>query len=127
MLRRPEHLRIDETRRNGAISGLVFDGKTLTVFNRKDNVYATDARVDGRGTVDEAIAHLINDLDMRLPLAEWLDSNLPTMLVGQVRDAAYVERSQIAGVAAITLPCAETWWTCKCGLLRAISPCRAGS
>jgi hypothetical protein len=98
VLRRPDHLRIDETRRTGAISGLVFDGKTLTVFNRKDNVYATDARVDGRGSVDEVIAHLIHDLDMRLPLAEWLDSNLPTMLVGQVRDAAYVERSQIAGV-----------------------------
>jgi hypothetical protein len=105
VLRRPDHLRIDETRRNGAISGLVFDGKTLTVFNRADNVYATDAKVDGRGTVDETIAHLINDLDMRLPLAEWLDSNLPRMLGGQVREAAYVERSQIAGV-----PCDHVAW-----------------
>src|SRR5262245_45939538 len=98
VVRRPDRLRIDEVRRDGTYGGLVFDGKTLTVFNRKDNVYATDARVDGRGTVDDAIAHLINDLDMRFPLAEWLHSNLPRKPGAQFREAAYVERSQIGGV-----------------------------
>jgi hypothetical protein len=98
VLRRPDRLRTDDTRRNGAKGGIVFDGKELTVFSTKDNVYATDAKVSGSGTVDETIAHLINDLDMRLPLAEWLDSNLPKMLVEHVREAAYVEPSQIAGV-----------------------------
>jgi len=98
VLRRPDHLRIDETRRNGAKGGIVFDGKELTVFSAKDNVYATDARVSGPGTVDETIEHLINDLDMRLPLAEWLDSLLPKRLEEHMREAAYVEQSQIAGV-----------------------------
>ncbi len=97
VLRRPDHFRVDETRRNGAKGGLVFDGKELAVFDTKENVYATDARVSGTGTVDEAIEHFINDLDMRLPLAEFLDSNLPKMLMEGVREAAYVEQSQIAG------------------------------
>jgi hypothetical protein len=98
LLRRPDRLRVDETRRDGRTGGLVFDGKTFTVFSAKDNVYATDARVDGRGSsVDELIAHLLNDLEVRLPMAEWLDSNLPKMLSEHVREAAYVERSQIAG------------------------------
>ena len=99
LLRRPDRLRIDETRRDGRTGGLVFDGKTLTAFSTKDNVYATDARADGRGsTLDELIVHLMNDLDVRLPLAEWLDSNLPKVLLENVREAAYVEQSQIAGV-----------------------------
>lgn len=100
LLRRPDRLRIDETRRDGRTGGLVFDGKTLTVFSAKDNVYATDARIDGRGSsVDELIAHILNDLEVRLPMAEWLDSNLPKMLSEHVREAAYVEQSQIAGVS----------------------------
>ncbi|GLI34862.1 DUF2092 domain-containing protein [Desulforhabdus amnigena] len=98
VLRRPDHLRIDETKRNGVKGGMMFDGKDLVVFNLKANVYATDARTDKPGTVDEAIAHFINDLDMRLPLAELVDSNLPKMLEAGVREAAYVEQSQIAGV-----------------------------
>ena len=99
LLRRPDRLRIDEKRRDGRTGGIVFDGKTLTVFSSKDNVYATDAKSDGRGTtVDEVIGHLRNDLDVRLPLAEWLDSDLPRMLPEHVREAAYVEQSEIAGV-----------------------------
>ena len=98
VLRRPDRLRVDETKRNGTKGGLVFDGKVLAVFNTKDNVYATDTKVAESGTVDEAIAHFINDLDMRLPLGEFLDSNLPKMLVDHVREAAYVEQSHIGGV-----------------------------
>ena len=59
VLRRPDRLRVDETKRNGTKGGLVFDGKELTVFDTKDNVYATDARVAGAGTVDEAVVHVL--------------------------------------------------------------------
>jgi hypothetical protein len=95
VLRRPDHLRIDETKRDGAKSGLVFDGKDLSVFHVKENVYAT---VDKPGTVDEAITYFITDLDMRLPLAQLLSSNLAQSLPQQVRAAAYVDGSSIAGV-----------------------------
>jgi len=95
VLRRPDRLRIDATKRNGSKSGMFFDGKDLAVFNMKENVYATVARP---GTVDEAIAYFLNDLDMRLPLAELLSSQLATTLSEQVRAAVYVEPAQIAGV-----------------------------
>ena len=96
VLRRPDHLRIDAMKRNGSKSGMVFDGKDITVFNTKENVYATAAKP---GTVDDAIAYFLTDLDMRLPLAELLSSQRTTMLPEHVLAAAYVEPSQIAGVS----------------------------
>jgi hypothetical protein len=95
VLRRPDRLRIDVTKRNGAKSGMLFDGKDIAVFNTKENVYAT---VASPGTVDEAIAYFLTDLDMRLPLADWLDSQFAKTLPERVRAATYVEPSQIAGV-----------------------------
>ena len=95
LLSRPDHLRIEETKRDGSKSGLLFDGKEITVFHVKENVYAVEPKA---GTVDEAITYFVNDLDMRLPLAQLLNSNLSKMLPEQVREAAYVEQSSIAGV-----------------------------
>jgi hypothetical protein len=95
LLSRPDRLRIDTTKRSGAEDEVIFDGKNITVFNPKENVYAMEAKP---GTVDQAIAYFVNDLGMRLPLAELLDSNLAKMLPERVREAAYVEKSSIAGV-----------------------------
>ena len=95
VLRRPDRLRIDVTKRNGAKSEMLFDGKDIAVFNTKENVYAT---VASPGTVDDAIAYFLTDLDMRLPLADWLDSQFAKTLPERVRAAAYVEPSQIGGV-----------------------------
>jgi hypothetical protein len=95
LLSRPDHLRIDTTKRSGAEDEVIFDGKNITVFNPKENVYAMEAKP---GTVDQAIAYFVNDLDMRLPLAELVNSNLAKMLPERVREAAYVEKSSIGGV-----------------------------
>jgi hypothetical protein len=95
LLSRPDHLRIDTTKRNGAEDEVIFDGKDITVFNPKENVYATEAKP---GTVDQAIAYFVHDLGMRLPLAELVNSNLAKMLPERVREAAYVEKSSIGGV-----------------------------
>lgn len=95
LLSRPDLLRIDTTKRSGAEDEVIFDGKDITVFNPKENVYATEAKP---GTVDQAIAYFVNDLGMRLPLAELLESNAAKMLPERVREAAYVEQSSIAGV-----------------------------
>lgn len=95
VLHRPDHLRIDATKRDGSKSELIFNGKEIALFYAKENVYATEAKP---GTVDEVIAYFVNDLGMRLPLAELLDSNLYKMLQERAREAAYVEKSSIAGV-----------------------------
>lgn len=44
VLRRPDHLRIDATKRDGSQSAFLFDGKDMTVFHPQENVYATAAR-----------------------------------------------------------------------------------
>jgi hypothetical protein len=95
VLRRPDRLRVDATKRDGAQSTLLFDGKDITVFHPQENVYATTTRP---GSVDEAIVYFVHDLGMRLPLAEMLTSHLAQRLPEQVRVADYVESSSIAGV-----------------------------
>lgn len=95
VVRRPDHARIDITKRDGATSGFIFDGKEIAVFNTRENVYATAARP---GTLDEAIDYFINDLDMRFPLAELFSSKLAETLQDKVRAASYVEQASIAGV-----------------------------
>jgi hypothetical protein len=95
VLRRPNHLRIDTTARDGSQSALLFDGKDITVVHPQDNVYATAARP---GSVDEAVAYFVHDLGMRIPLAELLTSQLAQRVADQVRVADYVESSSIAGV-----------------------------
>ena len=95
VLRRPDHLRIDATKRDGAKSVLLFDGKDMTVVHPQENVYATVAKP---GSVDEAIAYFVHDLGLRLPLAELLNSQLDKALPERVRVAHYVEPSSIAGV-----------------------------
>jgi hypothetical protein len=94
IVRRPDRLRIDVTKRDGEVIGLVFDSKQLAFFNRQDKVYAT---ADKPGSLDEAIAYFVDDLDMRLPLGELLLSNLPQVLQERVRSAYYVEQAAIAG------------------------------
>jgi hypothetical protein len=95
VLRRPDRLRADTTKRDGSKHGFVFDGKNLTVFHPQENVYAAVARP---GSVDEAVAHFVHDLGMRLPLAGLLSSHLAQDLSEQVRVADYVETASIAGV-----------------------------
>lgn len=95
VLRRPDRLRIDVTKRDGSKDGLVFDGKEITVFHLKENVYATAAKP---GSVDQAVDFIVNELDVRVPLSDLVKSNLETSLLQRMRSAAYVEQSSIGGV-----------------------------
>jgi hypothetical protein len=95
VIRRPDRARVDITKRDGATSGFIFDGQEITVFNTKENVYATAARP---GTLDEAIDYFINDLDMRFPLAELFSSKLAETLQDKVRASYYVEQARMEGV-----------------------------
>jgi hypothetical protein len=95
VLIRPDRLRVDAAKRDGSKSELIFDGKDITLYFAKENVYAIQARP---GTVDQAVSYYINDLDMRMPLAELLSSNMGKDLSDKVVEAAYVEKSFIGGV-----------------------------
>jgi hypothetical protein len=95
VIRRPDRARIDITKRDGATSGFRFDGQEIAVFNTRENVYATVAKP---GTLDQAIAYFLNDLDMRFPLAELLSTQLAETLATKVRTAYNVGQERIMGV-----------------------------
>jgi hypothetical protein len=103
---RPNRLRVEETKRDGSTSELIYDGNSIMLYYAQDNVYAV---TDKPGTIDDAVFYFVNDLGMRLPLSQLLNSKLAANLPGQVRSAAYVEKSSIAGVPCdhITLRGAE--------------------
>jgi len=89
---RPDRLRIDVERSDGDKSLVVFNGKQLTVYTPKENVYATVSR---QGTLDQVIKYAVDDLKIRVPLAMMLLSTLPSELDKLVVSADYVETTTI--------------------------------
>jgi hypothetical protein len=89
-LRRPNRLRIDTQRSDGARSLLVFDGKEITTFDESARVYA---QASYPGSVDDAVVHFVRDLGMRLPLAVLLLGRLPSELEQRVQSIEYVEKT----------------------------------
>ncbi|MGA8654563.1 MAG: DUF2092 domain-containing protein [Chthoniobacterales bacterium] len=92
---RPDRLRIEVERSDGEKNLVIFDGKDITVYTAKKNVYATVSRP---GTLDQAIQYAIDDLKIRLPLALMLLSTLPSELDKLVVSADYVEATTITDV-----------------------------
>jgi hypothetical protein len=91
-LRRPDRFRSDFERSDGEKGLMVFDGKTITVFNDKQKVYAVASRP---GDLDGAVIYLLKDLGMRLPLAMMYLSRLPAEIDNRVRSVKTVEQSTI--------------------------------
>ena len=91
---RPDRLRMEGERSDGAKTLTVFTGKEIVLINETSNVYATAPQPGG---VDDTIVHFVKDLGMRLPLAVLLVSQLPAELKGRVRSVDYVERTNIHG------------------------------
>jgi len=94
MLSRPDRLRIEGERSDGARTLTVFTGKEIVLIDEASNVYATAPQPGG---VDDTIVHFVKDLGMRLPLAVLLVSQLPAELKDRVRSVDYVEKTNIHG------------------------------
>jgi hypothetical protein len=94
-LRRPDRFKVATTDRDGAMSGVVFDGREIAAFNAKDKVYATTPQA---GSLDDAIAHFVDDLGMRLPMAAIFQGRLSKDVKTWAREVRYVEIATIAGV-----------------------------
>ncbi len=105
-VRRPDRLRVDTTDRNGAVSGLVFDGKEIVAFDINEKVYASAAKA---GTLDEVITYFVNGLGMRLPLAGILSARFPEAVKEWADDIAYVEEATIAGTRCDHIALSGNW------------------
>src|SRR5215467_12559620 len=99
-LSRPDRLRINTQRSDGARSLLVFDGKEIITFDETSKAYAQASRP---GSVDDAVVYFVRDLGMRLPLAVLLTSRLPAELQQRVQSVEYVEKTATLGAPAYHL------------------------
>lgn len=93
-LSRPDRLRMEGERSDGAKTLTVFTGKEIVLIDETSNVYATAPQPGG---LDDTIFHFVKDLGMRLPLAVLLVSQLPAELKDRVRLVDYVEKTSIHG------------------------------
>ena len=112
-LSRPDRLRIDSERSDGARSLVLFDGKEITTFDESGQAYAQAPQLGG---VDETVVHFVRDLGMRLPLAVLLLSSLPAELEHRVQSVEYVEKTATLGVPAHHLVGRTVRWISSCGL-----------
>jgi hypothetical protein len=96
-LKRPDLLRVESERSDGARNLVLFDGKEITTFDESAHVYA---QVLHPGSIDDAVVYFVHDLGMRLPLAVMLLSSLPTEFQQRVQSVNYVEKTMTLGTAA---------------------------
>ena len=94
-LSRPSGLRVETEQSDGDRRVVVFDGKTISVFDPKQNVYA---QIDRTGHVDDAVRYLVQDLQLRVPLALLLVTSLPAEFERRVESLAYVELDPLTEV-----------------------------
>lgn len=94
---RPNGLHIEHEESDGDKNIILYDGKDVTVFSQTKNVYAQSAIPGG---VDVAIKYFLKDLNMRLPLAMLLVTQLPDELERRTESLDYVEKTTIYGKPA---------------------------
>lgn len=94
---RPDRMRVEAERSDGARTDAVFTGKEIMLVDRERNVYATASQP---GDLDQSIVYFVRDLGMRLPMAVLLMSRLPAELNARVRSVDYVEKTRIRGAVA---------------------------
>lgn len=91
-LARPDRLRVEQVRSDGFEDLVVFDGKTISVSNGEQRVYA---QAPQPGALDDAIVYFVRDLGMQLPAAPMLTTRFPQELAKAVRSVDYVEYTTI--------------------------------
>ena len=94
---RPDRLRLEQLRSDGARDVIVFDGKTISIFDGEANVYA---QAPQPGSLDDAVVYFVRDLGMRLPLAALLSTRFEAELQQRVTSLDYVEYTEILPVPA---------------------------
>jgi hypothetical protein len=92
IIQRPNNLRVDAQQSDGDQSCLIFDGKTITLFSKKENVYS---RTSHPGDVDAAIRYAGGQMGIRIPLARILVTDLPQELKKMVTRVEYVEKNTL--------------------------------
>jgi hypothetical protein len=94
-LQRPDRLRVRHRSSDGNRDLLLFDGKSITLYNEKAGVYA---QVPQPGSLDDAIVYFVRDLKMRLPLARLFTNRSSEELARRLQSVIYIERTELLPV-----------------------------
>jgi len=94
-IKRPDKVRVDTKYWDGNERNFYFDGKTITLYDKDQNVYAV---VDKKGNIDQAFDYFIDELDMPLPLAELFSEDHPFNLKEDIISSTYIGDSTINDV-----------------------------
>ena len=94
---RPDRMRLEAEKSNGARSLIVFDGKQISTFDEPARAYATAAQPGG---IDETLVYFVRDLGMQLPMAALFSSRAAADFDRRVRSVEYVEKTGILGALA---------------------------
>ena len=95
LVQRPDKFRVEVERSDGERGTVVFDGRSITAFNARENVYA---RVDKAGSLDEALVYMVRDLRATLPLARMFTTGFPTDLDKRATSVVLVEECSLFDV-----------------------------
>ena len=95
LVRRPDRMRVEATRRDGERATLFFDGRRISMDLPLHDAYAT---VDKQGSLDEAIDYLEEGLDEPVPLLNLAETEMYAELVPRIRYALVVGDATIDGV-----------------------------
>ncbi len=92
---RPDRIRVDVESRDGRKGMLSYNGQDITIFDAKDNVYASARKpVD----LDHLFDHFKDDLEISMPLGQVFSAGLEKVKTKKIRSLYYVEQATIAGV-----------------------------
>ncbi len=95
-IKRPNQVRVDIENRDGDERIFYFDGNTITLYDKSQNVYATVVK---KGNLDQAFDYYMDELDMPMPLAELFSEKHPFDINKSVISSMYVGESKINGFA----------------------------
>lgn len=93
-VKRPDLARIEQVASDGKRDLLVFDGKEVSVYSADADVYAQAAQP---ADLDTAVMYLVEDLQLRLPLAPLLLTTFRQLLESRVVEADFVETTDLLG------------------------------
>jgi len=95
-IKRPNHVRVDIENRDGTERIFYFDGNSITLYDKSQNVYASVVK---KGNLDQAFDYYMDELDMPMPLAELFSEKHPFDINKSVISSMYVGESKINGFA----------------------------
>jgi hypothetical protein len=97
---RPDRLRVEIVKSSGEKGLVLFDGRTMTAYSETDQVYA---QAEKPGSLDEALAHFLQNLRMRMPLALMLSNDFAQEMQRRLQELFFVEVSALTDIPCVHL------------------------